>query len=155
MPAIYTKPLRVTPDTIDANRHVNNLTYMQWMQDIATEHSAAQGWDMARYFEAGVTWVVRSHFIEYLRPAFEGELLVGHTWISDVLKRRSTRRYAFVREGDGAIVARAETLWVFVEFASGRPTDIPDLVRADFPVVPVDDPALAGLGRAHSREART
>jgi acyl-CoA thioester hydrolase len=44
------------------------------MQDIAIEHSAAAGWPMARYVELGAGWVVRSHFIEYLRPAFEAQL---------------------------------------------------------------------------------
>ena len=70
MPAVHARSLQVPAEAIDGNRHVNNLAYLRWMQEVATEHSAAQGWGMHRYFSAGVTWVVRSHFIEYLRPAF-------------------------------------------------------------------------------------
>jgi hypothetical protein len=40
------------------------------MQDVAIEHSATVGWPMRRYLELGAAWVVRSHFIEYFRPAF-------------------------------------------------------------------------------------
>lgn len=155
MPAIYSKPLVVTREAIDANRHVNNLAYLRWMQDIATEHSAAQGWTMERYFETGTTWVVRSHYVEYLRPAFEGEGITAHTWIRDVLARRSTRRYGFVRGSDGAVLARAETLWVFVDFTTGRPADIPEALRAAFPLVGDDAPELAALGLARGRREAT
>ena len=71
---------------------------------------------------------------------------MAHTWIHDVQRRRSTRRYAFVRQDDGATLARAETLWVFVDFTSGWPRDIPDELRADFPVVPPGDAALQAFG---------
>ena len=33
--------LRVPDDVVDANRHVNNVAYVQWMQDAATRHSDA------------------------------------------------------------------------------------------------------------------
>jgi len=55
------------------------VAYLRWMQDIAVEHSAAQGWPVRRYLETGTTWVVRSHFIEYLRPAFAGDSIAVHT----------------------------------------------------------------------------
>lgn len=42
------------------------------MQDIATAHSEAQGWPLARYLETKTTWLIRSHYIEYLRPVFLG-----------------------------------------------------------------------------------
>ena len=43
MPDIYTKRFPVPPSAIDANAHVNNLAYVEWMQDIAIEHSDTQG----------------------------------------------------------------------------------------------------------------
>ena len=118
------------------------------MQDVATAHSAAQGWTFERYLAAGAGWFVRSHYIEYLRPAFLGETLAVHTWVSGFTPRSSPRRYLFVRDADQVPVAQAETLWVFVDFATGRPVRIPGDVEAAFPVVPDDDPELQALRAA-------
>ena len=151
MPRIYTHRFAVGADVIDVNRHVNNLAYLRWMQDVATAHSAAQGWTLDRYIAAGAGWFVRSHTIEYLRPAFLGDMLAIHTWVAGFTSRSSPRRYHFVRDDDGAAVARAETLWVFVDFANGRPVRIPDDVAAAFQVVADDDPELVATLRRPAR----
>ena len=135
MAAIHSLHIDVPPDAIDANRHVNNRAYLTWMQDVAVSHSAEAGWPMKRYFSTGATWVVRSHYIEYLRPAFEGDRLHVHTWVSAMEEWRSLRRYLFWRERDRTVVARAETLWVFVDLERGRPRPIPAELRGDFTLV--------------------
>lgn len=119
------------PDDIDENGHVNNVTYVRWMQDAATSHSGSVGATDA-VLVAGATWVVRSHHVEYLRPVMESERLTVETWIEDVQHVRSTRRYRFVRERDEREVARGETLWVCVDSASGRPRAIPESVIERF-----------------------
>jgi acyl-CoA thioester hydrolase len=151
MPRIYLRRLAVPDDVIDVNRHVNNLAYLRWMQDVATAHSVVQGWPLERYLGIGAGWFVRSHFIEYLRPAFAGDALAIRTWVADIAARSSTRRYLFVRESDGQHVARAETLWVWVDFASGRPARIPGEVVASFPIVADDDPEVTALGAGARR----
>ncbi len=145
MPRIYLNRLVVAEDDIDINQHVNNLAYLRWMQDIATAHSAAQGWTLERYLAAGAGWFVRSHFIEYLKPAFSGNALQLHTWVSDMTSRSSTRHYLVFRESDGSVLAKAKTVWVFVDFRSGRPLHIPAEIRSAFPVVLQDDPELVAL----------
>ncbi len=142
MPAIHAIPIEVAADAIDENRHVNNTAYLRWMQEVAVAHSAARGWPMERYFGIGATWVVRSHFVEYLRPAYEGDALHLATWVADLGASRSTRRYLFWRERDRRVVARAETLWVFVDLRTGRPQPIPDQLRADFHLVEDDEAAI-------------
>ena len=151
MPRIYIHRLEVPDDVIDVNQHVNNLAYLRWMQDVATAHSVVQGWPFERYLGLGAGWFVRSHFIEYLRPAFAGDALAIHTWVADIAARSSTRRYLFAREGDGQHVARAETLWVWVDFATGRPARIPGEVVASFPIVPDDDSEVLALGAGTRR----
>lgn len=146
MPEIHTIAIRVGADAIDENGHVNNSAYLRWMQDGAVAHSVARGWSRRRYFEAGATWVVRSHFIEYLRPAFEGDALRLATWVADMEQRRSTRRYLFWRDGDRRPLARAETLWVYVDLETGRPRAIPDGLRSAFPLVPDTGRVLDRLG---------
>ena len=75
---------------------------------------------------AGAAWVARSHKIEYLKPAFAGEDVAALTWVVNFRRVRSVRRYRFLRERDGTLLAEGETDWVFVDAVSGRPRRIPD-----------------------------
>ena len=75
---------------------------------------------------------MRSHRIEYLRPAFVDDPIEVRTWIVNFSRVRSTRRYQFVRRSDGAILAKGETDWVFVNAETGRPCSIPEEVKNSF-----------------------
>jgi acyl-CoA thioester hydrolase len=141
MVRIFRQELTVSDDAIDAFGHVNNQRYIAWMQEVATAHSATNGWPMERYLEIGVAWVVRSHFIEYLRPAFAGDALEIDTWAASLALREVVRKYRFRRAGQ--VLARAETKWVYVDIKSGRPRRIPEELSASFTAVPDDDPELA------------
>jgi acyl-CoA thioester hydrolase len=143
---IFTKRFVVPAEAIDVQGHVNNLAYVGWMQDVAIEHSAAAGWPMRRYLELGAGWVVRSHFIEYLRPAFAEDGLSVHTWVPRFDQRSTPRRYLFLREADRTMLARAETLWVFVDLASGRRRPIPSELLDAFDPVPEEDEVRRTLG---------
>ncbi len=145
MPRIHVRTFVVPADAIDGVGHVNNLEYLRWMLDAATDHTSAQGWPLARYAESGAGWVVRSHAIEYLRPAFAGETIVLATWVAAMAKASSTRKYLYYRKADDSVLAAAQTLWVFVDFGTGRLTRIPDAVMTAFAIVPSDEDALAGL----------
>jgi acyl-CoA thioester hydrolase len=115
--------------------HANNVVYIAWLQAAAVAHSAAQGWPGTRYHDLGQGWVVRSHAIEYLVPAFAGDHVVVETWVAAMKKVTSLRRYRIVRGGDAAVVAAAETNWAFVDLASGKPVRIPPAVGEAFVVV--------------------
>ncbi len=141
MPRVFAQTFTVPPDAIDELRHVNNLKYLAWMQDVAIAHSAAQGWPLERYLEAGAGWVVRSHAIEYRRPALLGDGITLLTWVSGFGQRSSPRKYLFRRDRDGQTLATAETTWVHVDFRSGQPRDIPDALRAAFEVVSPEEEA--------------
>lgn len=124
MTAAYKHEIEVPPSAIDANGHVNNVQYVQWMQEAAVAHfTAAGGTPIIELL--GATWVVRWHHIEYLRPAVAGDRLVVRTWVEDFRRVMSLRKYEFVRADDRAVLAKGETEWVFVDIASGRPKSIP------------------------------
>jgi acyl-CoA thioester hydrolase len=126
--------IKVTAAVVDRNSHVNNVAYIQWLQDAAVRHARESGC-MAATTAAGATWVVRSHYIEYLSPAFAGDTLTMQTWVVNFQKVRSLRKYKIIRGHDQAVVARAETDWVFVNAKTGRPMTIPDEVKSTLPVV--------------------
>lgn len=142
---VFSRALSVPDAAIDANGHVNNLEYLRWMQEAATGHSDACGWTLARYVETGTSWVVRSHAIEYLRPAFAGERLTVLTWVGGFAEQESPRHYLFWRDRDRKVLARARTLWVFVDAATGRARAIPEEVRVSFEVVADEKDVLRAL----------
>jgi len=132
--AVYIHEITTDAGAIDANGHVNNVVYVRWMQEAAIEHFRSLG-GIESMEEAAGTWVARSHRIEYLRPAFLGDRLQVRTWVASVRRVRSTRKYSFARVSDGAILARGETDWVFVDVETGRPRAIPADIRRAFTVV--------------------
>lgn len=135
MDAIYRLELVVPPEAVDRNRHVNNVAYVQWMQDAAIAHSTAVGCtEMTETI--GATWVARRHQIEYLSPAFAGDAITVLTWVADFRKVRSLRRYRFVRGPEHKILALGETDWVFVDVATGRPRAIPNEIVSLFELLP-------------------
>jgi acyl-CoA thioester hydrolase len=134
-PGVYARTFSVPEDAIDELGHVSNLKYLAWMQDIAIQHSAARGWPVERYLENGAVWVVRSHFINYIRPAFAGETITLRTWVAELKQRSSSRRYLIGRTNDDRALVEAETVWVYIDRQSGRPRRIPDELRAAFEVI--------------------
>ena len=117
----------VPAEVIDAYGHVNNVAYVQWMQDVAIRHTQSVGGDVVAD-EAGIIWVVKSHEVEYLRQTFEGEALRVETFIEDTERATSVRRYIFTRVEDEKVVARGRTQCVCLDKASGRPRIIPENV---------------------------
>jgi acyl-CoA thioester hydrolase len=146
MPRIFHKSLVVGPESIDAVGHVNNREYLRWMEEVAVEHSTAQGWPMERYFADQTAWFAASHFVEYLRPSHAGDALDVYTWITHWDGSNCLRRYAVMRERK--LLARGETIWAFVDLASGRARPIPSTVLDAFFTVPDDDPELRALNLA-------
>jgi acyl-CoA thioester hydrolase len=146
VPRIFHKSLVVGPESIDAVGHVNNREYLRWMEEVAVEHSAAQGWPMERYFAERTAWFAVSHFVEYLRPSHAGDALDVYTWISRWDDSNCLRRYSVTRARK--LLARGETVWAFVDLASGRARPIPSTVLGAFVTVPDDDEELRALNLA-------
>lgn len=129
---VYTRSFTIPGDAIDENGHVNNVAYVQWMQDIAVEHYASIGGIEAQGDEA--TWFIREHKIEYFLPAFAGEELEIRTWVENVRRVRSLRKYEFIRKSDGKTLVKGETDWVFVDVKTGMPRAIPEEVSKVFSI---------------------
>ncbi len=141
MTPLFSWDFPIPLDAIDGNGHVNNVRFVQWMQDIAIAHAAHNGGTAAAKASGG-TWFVRSHHIDYIGQAFENDHLTVQTWVVDFQRARSRRRFRFLRAGDGVVLARAETEWVFVDGATGKPRAIPPEVSACFVALGEEDPKL-------------
>jgi len=141
MKGFGTTTLVVPESAIDVNGHVNNVQYVQWMQDAAMNHSASLGWSTERFLSLGKTWIVRSHSIEYYHSAYAGQTINVLTWVAHFQKIRSLRKYKFIRPEDGVVLAKAETLFIFCDLKTGRPMTIPPEVQEAYPIIaPADEP---------------
>jgi acyl-CoA thioester hydrolase len=105
---VYRHGFTVPDNVVDQNGHVNNVAYVQWMQDVAVLHSDVVGGTEAME-GTGAIWVVRSHWVEYLSPAFAGDQIEAFTWVVNFRRVRSLRRYKFVRAMDNTLLAKGET----------------------------------------------
>ena len=133
--AVFSYEITVPQSAVDQNGHVNNVVFVGWMQDAAVRHYEAMGGTQPTQ-ALGATWVVRSHLVAYLRPAYAGERLKVETWVVNLRRVRSLRRYRFLRATDGEVVARGETDWVFVDATSGAPRAVPPEVAELFTLRP-------------------
>ena len=132
---IYSYEFTIPGTAVDQNGHVNNVMYVQWMQDAAVRHYEAMGGTQPTQ-AIGATWVVRSHMVIYLRPAFASERIQVQTWVVNMRRVRSLRRYRFLRVADKQLLVRGETDWVFVDANSGAPRAVPPQVTDLFTLVP-------------------
>jgi acyl-CoA thioester hydrolase len=138
---IYAHKHVVLPEEIDTLGHVNNLNYLRWMLAAAVGHSTANGWPPERYREIQSAFVVRSHRIEYLQPAFAGEEVLIHTWVAEFNKVTCLRKYKTVRPKDGVVLTTGQTGWVFLGLKPYQPRRIPpDLASAFVLVPPAEEP---------------
>lgn len=138
MPAIFELRHTVQPHEIDDQGHVGNVEYLRWLQSAAVEHSAAQGWPKERYLAVGAVFVVRSHQIEYLQPAFAGDEVKVVTWVSSFGKFTTERKYQVVRESDGVLLVKAATTWAFISWPKRFPKRCPAELIEAFTIVSED-----------------
>lgn len=143
---IYQHTFKVSSESIDILRHVNNREYLRWMEKAAMEHASALGCGAKECLQRGEVWVAREHWIEYLRPCYEGDELTIYSWVSTLSGSRSLRRYAIKREQ--RLVSLGATEWCYINFKTGRVIDVPQDVADRFTIIADDDPKLVELGIA-------
>ncbi|MFC0580199.1 acyl-CoA thioesterase [Mesonia mobilis] len=128
-PIPFQYEIEVQPEHIDDLKHVNNVTYLQWVQDVGEKH-----WNLktSEELREKYGWVVLNHFIEYKSPAFLNEKLILKTWIQSHEGVKSERRVEVIRKKDNKIIAQAKTLWCLIEKQSHRPARITPEITEPF-----------------------
>ncbi len=129
---VYLHRLVASAGDIDELGHVSNIVYLRWVQDAATAHSEAVGWDFDRYKALGSVFVVRKHEITYYTPVLVGDAVTCRTWVDGWRGASSPRCTVIVRDKDDAKVATCTTLWALIDIESGRPRRLTAEMREDF-----------------------
>jgi acyl-CoA thioester hydrolase len=131
---------RVRHYELDVFAHVNNVVYVQLMQEAAIEGSTRAGYGPDWYRERGTGWVIRRLTVRYLAQVTHGDEIEIATWVSQMRGVSSNREYDLTRTSDGAHVARARAQWVYVDLAKAQPLRFPPEFAQDFaPTGEVED----------------
>lgn len=101
--------------------HVNNIVFMQWVDDVAALHADSLGYTRCELLRRGVMWFVARHEIDYLAEGWQGDDLVLATWVRTMHRVKSWRDTLIVRPADSTLLCRAATLWVLVDLGTRRP----------------------------------
>lgn len=117
----YKKIIVVNSDHLDDINHVNNVIYVQWMQDIAQEH-----WNkyVPESLKKSVTWMIKRHEIEYFHQAFLNDELEMETWTGDYTNVTWKRHYLIKRLSDGKKIIESVSVWIPLDSHSLRPKRI-------------------------------
>ena len=124
-PRRFTSRFPVRQHELDVLGHANNAVYLNWIEQVAIDHVEALGfgrdWAVAR----GGGWVVREHRVRYHRPVRYGDVVLVTTLPQELGGVRGVRRTEIHRESDGALMAEADTEWIWVRLPDGRPQRVP------------------------------
>lgn len=121
MSDIFDLIIQVQPEHIDGLGHVNNVVYMQWMQEVTTAHIEAIGLGLKQYHALKHAMVAVEHQVQYRKAAFLDDKIILRTWLSDINSLYSIRQYAFYRFEDQSLLFTGLTKWACIEIATGRP----------------------------------
>lgn len=126
-PRRYTSKRQVQPHELDAVQHVNNAIYLNWVQHAFMEAMAMAGYNRRTFFEdIGVIIVARRNEIEYFLPAVMGDEIEIISWVSTMARTHGTWIHEMRRSTDQTLLARAYATGAFLDWASGRPTRLPE-----------------------------
>jgi len=123
--SVFKTNYTVVTSNIDKLNHVNNVVYLQWIQDIANLHwnELKQGVDTAAY-----VWVVIRHEIDYLNQALLGDTLLAKTWVGKTAGLKSIRHVEFYR--NNKLLVKAQTTFCLLHAKSFKPMRITDEILA-------------------------
>lgn len=119
MKNIFTIKIRVSSEDIDLLEHVNNLVYVKWMDEIATNHWAHLTKDtpLPQY-----VWVVVRHEIDYLKQASLGDKIIVKTWVGETKGVTSVRFMEFYK--NDVLLVKAKTTWAMLDAKTFKPSRI-------------------------------
>lgn len=117
--------ITVTASHCDALHHVNNVVYVQWLQDIAAAHWNSK---VPAGIDASVVWMLRKWEIEYKAQAFPDDVLRIDTWTGAHSAVTWDRHFTITRVADNQTILTATSVWILIDQLSGKPKRIDEAI---------------------------
>jgi acyl-CoA thioester hydrolase len=125
----FAKGITVVQEDLDDLEHVNNVRYVQWIQDISKEH-----WQSAapNELQAGIIWVVKNHNIEYVSSAVLGDAILIKTFIAETKGAISVRCVEMYNDKTNQLLVRSLTEWCLLNALTLKPIRISEAIKKVF-----------------------
>jgi len=125
----FTMSFTAGPEHIDMNGHVNNMVWLQWVQDIATAHwtTVAPQDQQDKY-----AWWVSRHEIDYRGNIEKGDTVTARTFIPDPPQGARFLRCVDFTNAEGKPIVQVRSMWVLIDKNSGRPLRITPEISGPF-----------------------
>ena len=117
----FEKHIVVSKEDLDNLNHVNNVRFVQWVQDIAEQHWKSK---VSNIVQETYFWVLMKHTIEYKSEAILGDSLKLVTYVRENTNVTSTRIVEIYNEKTNKLIVNSETVWCFMSAENKRPTRI-------------------------------
>ena len=111
----------VVSDDLDDLMHVNNVRYVQWVQDIAKAHWEAATTPLQQQENV---WVLLSHHIDYKSAAKLHDEIQLKTYVTRSEGVTSTRFVEMYHKGSEKLIVKSETTWCLLDGHSKKPKRI-------------------------------
>jgi acyl-CoA thioester hydrolase len=118
---IFESEIVVKQSDLDELNHVNNIRYVEWVQDIAKRHWLKNA---TSNIHENFFWVMTNHCISYKNEAFLGDKLMLKTYIKTNEIAISTRIVEITNKHSNVLIAKSETKWCLLSTKSKRPVRI-------------------------------
>ena len=125
----YEKILTVKHDDLDELAHVNNVRYVQWIQDISKEHWQSKA---PKQLQDKVVWVVMRHDIVYKNAAKLNDKIRIGTYIEKSHGATSVRIVEMKDDKTNVLLVRSSTEWCLLSAETLRPMRIPGEIHEIF-----------------------
>lgn len=125
----YEKTLVVAANDLDELNHVNNVRYVQWIQDISKEHWQTYA---SEEIQAKVVWVVMNHHISYKSAAKLGDHIRISTHIAESHGATSVRVVEMHYVKTNQLLLRSKTDWCLLNAVTLKPIRISGEIKKLF-----------------------
>jgi acyl-CoA thioester hydrolase len=126
---IFETKITVKESDLDELNHVNNIRYVEWVQEIAKQH----------WFKKATSnilntcfWVMTNHCIEYKNSALLNDTLNIKTYIKSNEGAISTRIVEISNGQSNVLIAKSQTKWCLISIKTKRPVRITEEITQLF-----------------------
>ena len=119
----------VSQKDLDNLDHVNNVRYVDWVNEIAETHWKTKSTSKQ---QNNFFWVLISHLIEYKGEAKLGDVLRLSTYVEKSEGVKSIRIVEVFNETSDKLITISKTVWCFMSNETKRPTRIPSEIISLF-----------------------
>lgn len=135
---MYSFKSRVRYSEVDKDGYLSVEAMMKYFQDCSSFHSEELGVGVKFLKEQDITWMIIAWNVQIFRRAELGEEIIIGTWPHTFRNVKGGRNFVLI-DGEGKIIARADSEWVLFNIAQNRITKVPKEISEPYTLEPALD----------------